>query len=149
MAGDSLRFKVDGELVFPPLVGAVGPVVIQVTNYGSSILENLGFYIRAATSQGDVDHPATYAPAIDFQDILTWGTRTVAGSAVSGGLIVTLPQNTPPDLTNYVTRTQGASAATKLAFQDIDPGETVEFTIEFETPPAFSTRRIFIDIGIE
>lgn len=149
MAGDTLRFKVAGELVFPPLEGVVGPLVIQVTNYGSALLENLGFYIRTATTAGDVDRPATYAPSTDYQDLLTWGTRTVAGSAVSGGLIVTLPQTSVADITSYVTRTQGANASNKLAFQDLDPGESAEFTIEFETPPAFTTRRIFIDIGIE
>lgn len=149
MAGDSLRFKVAGELVVPPLAGLVGPLTVQVTNYGSSTLSGLGFYIRTATTAGDVDHPATYAPSTDYQDLLTWGTRTVAGSAVSGGLIVTLPQNVGADIVSYVTRTQGASAATKLAFKDILAGETLEFTIEFETPPVFSTRRIFIDIGIE
>jgi hypothetical protein len=149
MAGDTLQFKFDGELVFPPLLAEVGPVTITATNYGTATLTDLGFYIRPATTAGDVDRPATNSPQTDYQDILTWGTRTVAGAAVSGGLIVTLPQDVGPDLTNYVTRNQGSSALNKLVLQDIDPGQTISFTIEFETPPAFSTRRIYIDIGIE
>jgi len=150
MAGDTLRFKFNGELVFPPLEAALGPITIEVTNYGESDLTDLGFYVRVATSQGDADHPATFSPQTDFQDLLTWGTRTELALEVSGGMIVTLPQNSPdPDATNYITRTQGCSAATKLPFQDLAAGETASFTVELETPPSFVTRRMFVDIGIE
>ena len=149
MAGDTLRFSVDGNLVYPPFETAVGPITFSVTNYGTDTLTGLGFYIRPATTQGSVDLLATNSPETDFQDLLTWGTRTDLGIVANGGMIVVLPQTAGPDITEYVTRTQGSSAANKLPFKDLDPGETAEFTVELELPPSYSTRRIYVDIGIE
>lgn len=149
MAGDTLTFEYNGDPIFPPFEAVVGVRTITVTNNGTETLTGLGFYIRPATSQGDLDKPATYPPETDYQEMLTWGTRTDLGITANGGLIVTLdPDGTGP-VAYYVHRDHGANAENKIRLMDLDPGESTDIDIEFETPPSFTTRRFYLDIGID
>jgi hypothetical protein len=148
MSTNDLTFSVLGETIYDPLTINGSYVTIAVTNYGDTDLEELGFYILAATDVGDVDFPADYPPETDYEDLLTWGTRTFLTLAPAGGIYLSLPQN-DGTFTGYVTRTAGAKLTNKIPFQDIPAGGTVEFQIRFETPTGEPARRFFVDIKLE
>ena len=148
MSTNDLTFSVLGETIYDPLTINGSYVTIAVTNYGDTDLDELGFFIVTATDIGDVDFPADLPPETDYEDLLTWGTRTGLGLAAGGGLYVSLPQNAGT-FTGYVTRTAGAKITNKIPFQDIAAGATVEFQIRFETPAGAPARRFFIDIKLE
>lgn len=150
MSASDLTFTLvsTGKTLYDPATINGSPVQIQVTNYGDGDLEGLGIYIIPATNVGDVDNPADYPPHTDYQDLMTWGQKSKLGLAVQGGIKLTVPQNTGT-FSDYVTRDQGASYSTKIPFVNLAAGDTVTFTVEFETPPAVSARRFFIDLRLE
>lgn len=138
----------DGETIYGP--ETIGGVLIQitVTNMGDADLTDLGIYVVPATNVGDVDNPADFPPATDYEDILTWGQQTALALTVSGGLVLTVPQNAGT-VTEYVTRTAGASYATKIPFIDLASGDSATFDVLFETPAGEPSRRFFIDLKLE
>lgn len=121
---------------------------VLVTNTGTETLTDVGCYIRPATNVGDVDNPADRAPETDYEDLLTWGTESDLGLAISGGIKLTLPQETGTQI-SYVTREQGSLLKNKLACKDIAAGETIQISILFEQPPGSPTRRFYIDLVME
>lgn len=139
----------DSETIYDPKLVGGTPVQIQVTNYGDDNLSNLGMFIVAATSVGDVDNPADFPPATDYQDLLTWGQKSKLGLSAQGGLKLTVPQNDSVTFSDYVTRLQGASYLTKIPFIDLAAGDTAVFTVEFETPVGEPARRFFVDLKLE
>jgi hypothetical protein len=148
MSINDLAFSVLGTTVYDPVTVTGSYVVISVTNYGDTALEDIGLYISPATEVGDVDFPADYPPETDYEDLLTWGTRTALGLVAEGGLYVSLPTNSGT-FTGYVTRSAGAQYKNRIAFKDLAAGETAEFSIKFETPVGESARRFFVDIKLE
>ncbi len=137
-----LIFESASEVIYDPLL-VTTTVTVTVRNQGAEDLSNLGLYIKPASLAGEFTYAATYAPQTDYEDLLTWGT------AETGGLTVTLPQNTGPDVETIISRTAGASVATKLPFQDLDADAEAEFTIEFAAPSGEPARRFYIDVVIE
>jgi len=139
-----------GETIFDPvtLVSATS-TVIRVTNFGSDDLSELGIWVVPATNVGDVDNPADFPPETDYQDLLTFGQAVVAGIAVEGGIKVTLPQNGGSNTISYITREQGAKKNNKLTFVNLAANAFADFTIDLETPPTVSARRLFIDLVLE
>ena len=148
MSTNDLTFSIASETVYDPVTVSGSLVVFQVTNYGDEDLEDLGFYIVPATEVGDVDFPADYPPETDYEDLLTWGTRATLGLITQGGLYLELPTN-DGTLTGYVTRSAGAQLGNKIGFKDLTAGETVEFSLRFDTPDGESARRFFIDLRVE
>lgn len=137
-----------GKTIYDPATIGSSPVQIQVTNYGDDDLTGLGLYVVPATNVGDVDNPADFPPQTDYQDLITWGQKTKLGLESQGGLKLTIVQNTGT-FDDYVTREQGATYLTKIPFIDLAAGDTSTFTVVFETPPAVSARRFFIDLKLE
>lgn len=148
MSTNDLTFSASGTTVYDPLTITGSFLVVSVTNYGDTDLEDLGLYIAPATEVGDVDFPADFPPETDYEDLLTWGTRTDLGLETSGGIYLSIPTNTGT-FTGYVTRSAGAQLKNKIAFKDIAAGETVEFSIRFDTPPGEPARRFFVDVKLE
>lgn len=139
----------DSERIFDPLQVTESLVTnVTVTNFGAEDLTDLGLYVVPSTSVGDVDNPADYPPETDFQDLLEWGTSTHLGLTAFGGLEVTVPQNSGSS-TTYIRRDKGSNLATKIEFQDLAAGASATFSLNLETPPAVSTRRLFINIVVE
>lgn len=149
MSTNDLVFSlVTGTTIYDPLSISSSLTVVRVTNYGDTDLSDLGLYIVPATSVGDVDFPADFPPETDYEDILTWGTRSELGLVVSGGLWIERPTNAGT-VTGYLSRNAGSQHSNKVAFKDIAAGETVEYSVRFDTPPAEASRRFFIDIKLE
>ena len=150
MSTQDLSFAVvsTGDTIYDPLTISSSAIQVRVTNLGSDDLESLGLFIVPATNVGDVDNPADYPPYTDYQDILTWGTQSDLGLAVSGGLYVSCPTN-DGTFSGYVTRTNGATLGTKIEFINLAAGDTQIFTLEMQTPPSVSARRFFIDLKLE
>lgn len=150
MSNDITFSLVDtNETIYDPLLVASSFINIRVTNYGDSDLTGLGFYISPATSVGDVDFPADYPPETDYEDLITWGSKTVSMLEVTGGIVVVLPTDTGT-VTSYITRSAGSKYGNKLTFQDLAAGESAVFSIKFETPDTDNrARRFFVNLNIE
>ena len=148
MSTSDLTFSVLGTTVYDPVSISGSYVVVSVTNYGDTDLTDLGLYIVPATEVGDVDFPADYPPQTDYEDLLTWGTRTDLALVGAGGLYVSLPTNSGT-FTGYITRSAGSRYSNRISFKDLAAGETTEFSIKFETPIGEPARRFFVDIKLE
>lgn len=137
-----------GDTIYnPQLVGGTA-VQIQVTNFGTEDLENLGLYIVAATNVGDVDNPADYPPETDYQDLLAWGTASDLGLAAQGGIVIDCPQNSGT-FNGYITRDAGSLRENRIDFIDMAAGDSAVFSVTFETPPAVPSRRFYVDLRLE
>jgi hypothetical protein len=138
----------DVSIIYDPKVVRTVPIPRTVTNIGEKKLINLGMYICASSNIGDVDNPADYPPATDYQDLLTWGQKTFLGLEVTGGLKINIPQN-DGNFEGYITRSAGATRLNKIPFIDLEPNDSVTFTVLFETPPAISARRLFVNLVLD
>jgi len=140
----------DAKVIYDPLRTISGVTkTVRVTNRGSEDLSGLGIFLQPATSLGDIDYPADSPPETDYQDLLTWGSRTDAGVTGVGGLKLTVPQNDGSNLVRYVTRTQGSKIQNKITFKDLPAGDSAEFQILLETPPGVTARRLYINLVLE
>lgn len=146
MSTQDLVFQTGAVLstIFDPLVLESQPITVSVSNLGADDLSDLGLYLVATTNLGDVDYPADYPPETDYQDLLAMGSATDAGLTVDGGLEVTVNGET-----YRITRSRGASYATRIAFPDLNSGDTEEFILELTLPPAFVARRFFVNVVLE
>lgn len=150
MSIQDLVFRVNNSKVYDPLGVESGIVqTVSVTNYGTEALTNLGFFLVPATSVGDVDNPAEFPPETDYQDLLEWGTSVDVGLTVTGGLKISGPQNVGANLEQYFSRTHGTNRVNKIPCRDIGVNETISFTLTLETPPAVSSRRLFVNVVLE
>lgn len=150
MSINDLVWKTTSDMVtiYDPLtVNAVTQITVQ--NYGSEDLNDLGFYIRPSSNLGDVDHPADFGPETDYQDLLTWGSRTVAALDTQGGVKVVHPVNDGPNETHYCTRTAGSLVINKISIADIAAGASIDFTVEVEAATGAPSRRFFVDFCME
>ena len=140
----------DEEVIYDPetLTPSVS-VDIRVINFGDEDLTDLGFFIEPATSVGDVDNPGDFSPETDYQDLLTWGTDSFLAIEASGGLKISAPQNDLSTLTTYFRRLDGDSPIRKISCADIPAGTSLEFTLELETPPSVSARRVYVDVVLK
>lgn len=132
----------------PQLIEAGVPIQIRVTNMGDEDLVNLGFYLVPATDLGDVDNPSLYSVEKDYQDMISWGTATDLGEAVSGGLKITCSNNSTTG-TWYFTRTAGALLTNRIEFIDLDAGDIQTFTLTLETPAGVTARRFYVSLILE
>lgn len=141
------KFEFSSNSIFPPFgIDADTVYEITLTNQGSALLENLGFHLIPATSIGDVDNPADFPRETDYQDILTWGSKTVAAVTVSGGLKITYRDPDDLEQTDYFTRDQGANHSNRILIKSLDADESTTFELELETPPGAPTRRCFVTL---
>jgi len=143
-----------GEVIYDPLtvhggVTSTGPISIVVSNLSTSDYTNLGFYLRAASNVGDVDNPANYAPATDYQDLLTWGSETTYGLQPSGGIIIAFTDSLGNPVNQYMRRGIGSAYNNKIVYGTLSSGASFTLTIELEVPPTVFARRLFIDIMAE
>lgn len=144
----SLRFVADSQAIRGPLAITASPKSITIQNLGEFALEDLGVYVQPALDLGSVDQPADFPPATDYQDLLTWGTAVVTAVEVSGGLKITLPQTSGTN-TVRVTRSAGARHSNRIALKTLAPGEIVSVTLELETPPGVTARRLYVNLVVD
>lgn len=149
MGVENLVFKVAEEVIYDPTTVVVGTSkIIQISNMGTETLVDLGLYIKPATNLGELDYPSDYPPDTDYQDVLTWGEEAHQGIELSGGIFVTVAQNSGT-FSDYITRTVGNSLRNKIPIQDLPAGATVEAIIDLEIPPGGTPRRLYIDMAVE
>ena len=117
-----------------------GSQTIRITNFGDSEVADLGVYISIASNVGDVDNPADYAPHIDYQQVLTWGTQGI------GGLTVYYPSSSLSG--TLIKRGAGSSIRSKIPLKTMTAGETLEFKVEFSVPMTETARRLFVNISV-
>ena len=124
---------------------AEGKVLIVITNYGDSDLSNLGAWLSIASNQGDVDNPADYAPHIDYQNLLTWGSKAHR-LGVDGGAWIFPPGSITG---TRVRRGVGSSKKTKIPLGALTAGSNFTFTVKMEVPSWVVARRMFVNISVE
>jgi hypothetical protein len=150
MALEDLVFKVvatDETIYEPERINTGVPKEISITNLGTETVSDIGIYVIPSNNLGDVDYPADYPPETDYQDLIKWGTETDLGLELNGGLLITVPQEAGVN-TYYVTRSLGSTIDNLIEIQDIEPNETITITLEVETPPSVSARRLYIGLAI-
>ena len=125
-----------------------GEVEVIVTNYGSTVLGNLGVYLSIASNQGDVDNPADLSPHIDYQDLLTWGTEAYRTSGASGGGL-TVYDPVDAAVSTRIRRGRGTDYKSKIPLPPLNPGENYSIRIVMEVPSSVTARRMFADIAVE
>lgn len=138
----------NGETIYDTIKITDTNISIRVINFGEDNISDLGFYISPATSVGDVDFPADYPPETDYEDLLTWGTKSFLGLISEGGLWISIPTN-DGIWEGYITRSNGSQYNNKIPFKDLVAGEEADFDIRFETPLDTEARRFFIDLKLE
>jgi hypothetical protein len=156
MSINDLQFTgvLSGDIIYDPLVvksdapAPSGDIEITIKNNGEDALTGLGIYLAPASNVGDVDNPAAFPPATDYNDLLEWGQRVADGAEASGGVYLTLTNNSGA-WTGYVTRAQGAILRTKIPLIDLAAGASTNVTVRFETPPVVSARRFFVNLRVE
>jgi len=153
---DNLCFTIaaTGETIYDPvlLVSSIpspDSEAITVTNTSGDTIGNVGVWIIPADCVGDVDHPGDNTPAVDYQDLLTWGTKTQlqgwSGPDQYGGLKITGPDGT----VTYVTRGAGSKYSNRIVLGDIPDSDHLDFTVELEVPVGMDARRLFISLAVE
>lgn len=143
-------FKFSDQVIYDPLVSASDlEVSIEVYNPGESDLTDVGLYILPATNLGSVGNVADYSPETDFQDLITYGEQVRIGAELTGGIKLTIPQNSGPDLETRISRVAGNLVQNKIPMQDIPAGESVTFVLVLETPPGATTRRLYFNLAVE
>jgi hypothetical protein len=139
----------DSEIYGPKGIESGVDYVFKVENLGDTVLENIGFYLHAATSIGDVDNPADYPRETDYQDLLTWGSQTKLGIEITGGLKISYTDRSGDPQVAYFSRDSGANRSTRILIEDIGVDAQAEFTLRLETPPGVVSRRFFITLVLE
>lgn len=151
MAVSDLVYKSSlNEVIYDPVtVTSSSSIDFIITNLGSDDLTDLGIYIVPTTTIGDVDYPSDNPPETDYQDLIKWGEQTELSLAITGGLRITVPQTTGPDLTRYITRQAGSTLANKIPLADLASQASVTITLLMQTPPSVLTRRMHISLKVE
>lgn len=149
MGVENLVFKISDNLIYDPLTISNGvSKIITVANMGEDTLTDLGIYIKPATGLGELDYPSDNFPDTDYQDILTWGENTSNAVTPSGGITLTLTQNSG-SFSDLITRTQGSLLTNKIELKDLAPNESTSITVLLENPASVTARRLYIDFVIE
>ena len=148
MSLNDLVFTYSGDVIQDPISIPGGTsITVTVLNNGVDDLTNLGIYLTASSSLGDVDNLAEYPPDTDYVDALTWGTQSVATSG-TGGITVTRDVG-GVSTTDYFTFTNGSTAANKLTMDDLAAGSSTTLTIEAQDPGSATPRITYVNIMAE
>jgi len=155
MATDDIKFSTSTITdVYKPLevvatTSVNGEIQIIITNYGTESISNLGVFLSIAANQGDVDNPADYAPHIDYQDLLTWGTAAWRTST-PGGLII-YPSGATTG--TRVRRGVGSDFSSRIPLSKsgdaLAAGANVKITAVMEVPSTAVARRMFVNLSVE
>ena len=137
--------------------------VIEVTNVGDATVSGLGMYIKPATNLGEMTKYSTKGPHTDFQTVLTSGTFAQYLMDDGGvfeddfyGLFISAstaePDGEPDVVEGIVTRSYGASVATKIPLPDLTTTATLTLTLAWRLRNPFelgAAGRLFVDLVVE
>lgn len=121
-----------------------GTVSLSAMNSTDSILYSVGAYISKAKNIGEAIKPSDFDSHIDFNNIIEWGNRSIRENSY-GGLILINSSGTE----YYFNSSRGSKRSNKILLGDLNPGQTVNFTLKLESPASVSSRRLFIAINVE
>lgn len=125
-------------------VNVDGTVTLSAFNATDSVLSSVGLYISKAKNIGEAVAPADFDTHIDFNNIIEWGNKTVRENSY-GGLIFVNSNGTQ----YYFNSSRGSKKSNKIPLGDLDPGQSISFSLILESPPSVSSRRLFIAINVE
>lgn len=124
-----------------------GYVDFQISNVGDRAYDDVGVYIRPASSMGDIDSPATMPPETDYQDLLTWGERANAdANNIQGGVTITCITRVDPGV--RVSKANGNAWSNRILLGTMEPGVTLGVKAEFQIPTDVQARRLFVAIVV-
>jgi len=122
-----------------------GSTIFKINNLGNNAYTNLGVFIRPSTNLGPWDYPADSPPGTDYQDLLTWGSKSEATGELGGLKIFTDPFS---DDYQYVTRHNGSTFLNRIKVGALPQNNSTSVKIEFEVPEGVDSRRLYIDIVV-
>lgn len=138
----------NGTEIYRPLkinssINSDGKVTVDIFNISSTIIKNAGIYISVPKNLGEVLRPADMGPYIDYNNLLEWGTTTIANGSYGG---LKMDYN---GTVTYFTYSTGNNVKNKISIGDIVPGGYSRITITLEVPSNVSSRRLYISVNAE
>ena len=132
----------------PELIVSSTTYTFRITNTSTDNTKaaNVGFFLREADIEGEVDFPSSEGIVIDWYDILQWGEANPAeGMFLTQGLTTT--QFT---LSNGVISSPiPLSVGSGTEGDEIESGASVDITIEVIPPGSVSARRLYFALDLD
>ena len=117
-------------------------------NIGDSAALNVGFYLKPATSLGDIDNPSTDGVLSDWHDVLTKGDTggsPLPGFRITQGVTATRFSYIIGDsVDNPIPLTVGSG----VDGSTIAPGEEVEIELRYNSLAGDPTRRLYVQVDV-
>ena len=112
---------------------------VEINFFTDKKLTNLGVYITASSSLGDLDHPALHPAETDFSDLLHFGME-------STGLCVV--QN---DVETFFSFNAGNNQLNRILLTDyaeVEANRSGSFKLKYVPRGNVPARRLYINIGL-
>jgi hypothetical protein len=117
---------------------------VSLTNYDTEASTGVGMYITPTAWIDPLDYPSDNAPDTDYNDLLAWGSDTFDGTSTDGGLYIII------DSVEYLFRYgYGDKLSSKIPIPDIEPGDSIDVYLRFDTPTGATSRRFLVDFNVE
>ncbi|MHA2062809.1 MAG: hypothetical protein ACXABY_00270 [Candidatus Thorarchaeota archaeon] len=145
----NLEWTYDDAVIEEPFANTAGVTYThKLKNTGTNSAQEIGFYLRPATLEGDVDNPSTDGVLADWYDVLTKGSAS--GSPSPGWAI------TQGAVTTRFTHSAGDSAEDPIpltvgsgtAGDTLAPGEEIELQFTYNPEAGDPTRRLYAEIAL-
>lgn len=119
--------------------------VFVIENVGDETGTNIGFYIKTPSSLGDVDYPSLDSPALNYEDIISQGNNGY-GLTITQGLSTTrIMSGTGDTFLTKIPLTIGSGDN----LNQLEPGSSIEVTLEFNLDPTEVSKNLYIDFMVE
>ena len=121
-----------------------GTISLSAFNTTDSVLNGVGIYISKAKNIGEAIKPSDFDTHIDFNNLIEWGNKSIRENSY-GGLIFVNSNG----VENYFNSSRGSKRSNKILLGNLNPGQSLNFTLKLESPPSVSSRRLFISVNVE
>ena len=107
---------------------------------------DVGFFLREADIEGEIDYPSSDGIVIDWYDILEWGTNNPAkGAFITQGVTATQFTLSNGVVSNPIPLTIG----TGIGGDEIVSGASVDITIKVTPPISVGARRLYFALDLK
>jgi len=144
-----LQWTYSGDEIEEPFTNTAGVTYThKLKNTGTNSAQGVGFYLRPATLEGDVDRPSTDGVLADWYDALTKGS---AGGSPAPGFSITQGGDTV-----RFSHVLGGSAENPIPLtigsgtdsDTLAPDEEVELQLTYNPEVGDPTRRLYVEIAL-
>jgi hypothetical protein len=144
-----LQWKESGETIEEPFANTASTLyTFTLTNAGTNSAQSIGFYLKPATLEGDIDNPSSNGILADWYDVLVKGEA--GGSPLPGFHLIQGASD------KRFTFDEGSSAEVPIALTigsgdgggTLEPGEEVTIQMKYVPEPGDPTRRLYVQVDL-